>query len=314
MSKLIMFNNLTQRLSQSLRKIINKGRLTEENIKDTIREVRKALLEADVTLSVIKKFIDNVQNKSIGHKINKSLSPGQEFIKIVKNELIFAMGKKNNTLNLSVVPPAVILLIGLQGAGKTTSLAKIAKWIKDKNKKKILIVSTDIYRAAAIKQLQILSQKIEIDFFPSSKNQTPIAITEQAIQYAKLKLYDVLLIDTAGRLHNKLHLMEELKKIVRVIKKIDSSAPHEKMLIVDACNGQNIVQQTETFHQSLSLTGIVITKLDGTAKGGVIFSLADQFKIPIRYIGIGEKTQDLGVFNSKEFIKAIFEQKENTLK
>ncbi|QCI19952.1 MAG: signal recognition particle protein [Buchnera aphidicola (Brevicoryne brassicae)] len=285
-----MFNNLTQRLSQSLRKIINKGRLTEENIEDTIREVRKAFLEADVTLSVIKKFIENVKKKSIGHQINKSLTPGQEFIKIVKNELILAMGEKSNSLNLSITPPAVILIVGLQGVGKTTNLAKLARWIKNKHKKKILIVSTDIYRAAAIKQLQMLSQQIEVDFFSSNINQTPIEITEQAIKYATLKLYDVLLIDTAGRLHIDKKMMNEIHEIQAL------SKPIETLLVVDSMMGQDAINMARIFNEELSISGIVLSKTDGDSRNGIALSMRYVIGKPIKFIGTGEKINELDAF------------------
>ncbi|QCI21110.1 signal recognition particle protein [Buchnera aphidicola (Hyperomyzus lactucae)] len=294
-----MFNNLTQRLSQSLQKIISKGRLTEENIKKTIREVRKALLEADVTLSVIKKFIENVKNKSIGNEINKSLTPGQEFIKIVKNELIFTMGEKNNTLNLSIEPPAVILFIGLQGAGKTTSVAKLGKWIKDKHKKKILIVSTDIYRAAAIKQLQILSEQIEIDFFSSNKNQTPVEITAQAMKYAKLKLYDILLIDTAGRLHIDKKMMNEIQEIQ------DLSKPIETLLIVDSMMGQDAINMAKIFNNDLLISGIILTKTDGDSRNGIALSMRYITKKPIKFIGTGEKITELEAFHPERIADRI---------
>jgi len=285
-----MFNNLTQRLSNSFKKIINKGRLTEENIKDTIREVRKALLEADVTLSVIKQFIENVKNKSIGHQINKSLTPGQEFIKIVKHELIFAMGKKNNSLNLSIEPPAVILVVGLQGSGKTTSLAKLGKWIKDKHKKKILIVSTDIYRAAAIKQLKILSEEIKVDFFSSSTNQQTIEITQQAIKYAKLKLYDVLLIDTAGRLHVDKKMMNEIQNIQNL------SKPIETLLVVDSMMGQDAINMAKIFNNDLLISGIILTKTDSDSRSGIALSMRYITGKPIKFIGTGEKITALEAF------------------
>ncbi|AAM67932.1 signal recognition particle protein [Buchnera aphidicola] len=294
-----MFNNLTERLSQSLRKIINKGRLTEENIKDTIREVRKALLEADVTLSVIKKFIQNVSKKAIGHEINKSLTPGQEFIKIVKNELILSMGEKNHDLNLSIQPPAIILVVGLQGVGKTTTLVKLAKWIKEKYKKKILTVSTDIYRAAAIKQLQILSDQVKIDFYLSDTTQTPINITKEAIEHAKLKLYDLLLIDTAGRLHINTEMMNEINTIQNI------SKPIETLLIVDSMMGQDAINIAKKFSASLSISGIVITKTDSDARSGVALSIRHITGKPIKFIGTGEKLHQLEPFHPERIADRI---------
>lgn len=286
-----MFNNLTQRLSQSMQKIINKGRLTEENIKDTIREVRKSLLEADVAISVIKNFIENVKKKSIGSEINKSLTPGQEFIKIVKNELISIMGEKNNDLNLSTQPPAIVLIVGLQGVGKTTSTAKIGKWIKDKYKKKILITSTDVYRAAAIKQLQILSHKVEIDFFLPTGNQNPIEITSEAINHAKLKFYDVLLLDTAGRLHIDTTMMDEINQIK------DISQPIETLLVVDSMMGQDAIHMAKIFNNNLCISGIVLTKSDSDARSGIALSMLYITGKPIKFIGTGEKITELEVFH-----------------
>ncbi|AEO08179.1 signal recognition particle protein [Buchnera aphidicola] len=294
-----MFKNLRQRLANSFKKIINKGRLTEENIKDTIREVRKALLEADVTLSVIKQFIQNVKDQSIGNEINTSLTPGQEFIKIVRNQLIFIMGKKNNLLNLSTKPPAIILLIGLQGSGKTTSLAKLGKWIKEKYKKKILIVSTDIYRAAAIKQLQILSQQIEIDFFQSKTNQKPIEITKQAMQYARLKLYDVLLIDTAGRLHINKNMMNEIYEIKTL------SKPIETLLVVDSMMGQDAINMAKIFNNELLISGIILTKTDGDSRSGVALSMRYITGKPIKFIGTGEKITSLEEFHPEKMADRI---------
>lgn len=285
-----MFKNLTQRLTNSFKRIINKGRLTEENISETIREVRTALLEADVTLSVIKQFIINIKEKSIGHQINKSLTPGQEFIKIVRNELVWTMGKKNNSLNLSIEPPAIILFVGLQGAGKTTSLAKLAKWIKDKHKKKILIVSTDVYRPAAIKQLEILSDQIKVDFFSSNINQKPIEITEKVIKYAKLKLYDVVLIDTAGRLHINENMMNEIDAIKKI------SNPIETLLIVDSMMGQDAINMAKIFNSKLFISGIILTKTDSDSRSGVALSMRYITGKPIKFIGTGEKLTSLEVF------------------
>ncbi|QIQ41412.1 MAG: signal recognition particle protein [Buchnera aphidicola (Aphis urticata)] len=294
-----MFSSLTERLSKSFRNIINKGRLTEGNIKDTIREVRKAFLEADVTLSVIKTFIKNVTNKSIGQEINKSLTPGQEFIKIVRHELIVAMGEKNNDLNLSICPPAVILVVGLQGVGKTTTTAKIAKWIQNKHKKKILITSTDVYRAAAIKQLEILSSQININFYVPNIHEKPINITEEAIQYAKLKLYDILLIDTAGRLHIDETMMKEIQQIQNF------SQPIETLLIVDAMMGQDAINMAKNFSKYLSISGIILTKTDSDARSGIALSMRYITKKPIKFIGTGEKLTNLEIFDAERIADKI---------
>lgn len=294
-----MFSSLTERLSKSLRNIINKGRLTEDNIKDTIREVRKALLEADVTLSVIKTFIKNVTKKSIGYEINKSLTPGQEFIKIVRNELILAMGEKNNDLNLSARPPAIILIVGLQGAGKTTTVAKIAKWIQNKYKKKILITSTDIYRAAAIKQLEILSNQINTHFYSSNINQKPINIIEEAIKYAQLKLCDVLLIDTAGRLHVDEIMMNEIQQIQNF------SKPIETLLVVDSMMGQDAINMAKSFNQYLSISGIILSKTDSDSRSGIALSMRYITGKPIKFIGTGEKLTNLEIFHPERMADKI---------
>ncbi|QFQ32213.1 signal recognition particle protein [Buchnera aphidicola] len=294
-----MFSSLTERLSKSFRNIINRGRLTESNIKDTIREVRKALLEADVALSVIKTFINNVTKKSIGYEINKSLTPGQEFIKIVRNELILAMGEQNNDLNLSICPPAVILIVGLQGVGKTTTTAKIAKWIQDKYKKKILITSIDIYRAAAIKQLEILSNQINVSFYAPDTHQKPIHITEKAIKYAELKLYDILLIDTAGRMHIDEIMMNEIQEIQNF------SKPIETLLIVDSMMGQDAVNMAKNFSKYLSISGIILTKTDSDARSGIALSMRYITKKPIKFIGTGEKIENLEMFQPERIADKI---------
>ncbi|QCI18927.1 signal recognition particle protein [Buchnera aphidicola] len=294
-----MFSNLTERLSKSLRNIVNKGRLTKENIENTIREVRKALLEADVTLSVIKTFIKNVSQKSIGSEINKSLTPGQEFIKIVRNELIIAMGEQNNDLNLSIQPPAIILIVGLQGVGKTTTVAKIAKWIQNKYKKKILVTSTDVYRAAAIKQLEVLSNQININFYSSNINQKPIEITEKAIKHAKLKLYDILIIDTAGRLHINDTMMNEIKEIQIL------SKPIETLLVVDSMMGQDAINMAKVFNEYLSISGIILSKTDSDSRSGIALSMRYITGKPIKFIGTGEKLTNLEIFNPERMADTI---------
>ena len=228
-----MFENLSDRLSRSLRNISGRGRLTEENIKDTLREVRMALLEADVALPVVRDFINRVKESAVGHEVNKSLTPGQEFVKIVKNELTNAMGEVNTELNLAAQPPAVVLMAGLQGAGKTTSVGKLGKFLKEKHKKKVLVVSADVYRPAAIKQLETLAQQVSIDFFPSDVKEKPIEIVSRALQHAKQKFYDVLIVDTAGRLHVDEAMMDEIKQVHAAIN------PVETLFVVDAMTGQD---------------------------------------------------------------------------
>ncbi|MGP1959666.1 MAG: signal recognition particle protein [Arsenophonus sp. NC-TX2-MAG3] len=285
-----MFDNLTDRLSRTLRNISGRGRLTEDNIKETLREVRVALLEADVALLVVRDFIQSVKESAVGQNVNKSLTPGQEFIKIVQNELIKAMGKDNSVLNLSVQPPAVILMVGLQGVGKTTTVAKLGKLLKEKQNKKVLVVSADIYRPAAIKQLETLTQMIGIDFFPSTSSEKPVEIATNALQHAKLKFYDVLIIDTAGRMHVDAYMMGEIHAIDCAIN------PIETLFIVDAMIGQDAANAAKSFNETLPLTGVILTKIDGDARGGAALSIRHITGKPIKFLGIGEKIDGLEPF------------------
>ncbi len=285
-----MFDNLTERLTQTLKSISGSGRLTEENIKDTLREVRMALLEADVALPVVREFIARVKEKAIGLEVSKSLTPGQEFIKIVKAELEAVMGETNNTLDLAAKPPAVVLMAGLQGAGKTTSVGKLAKMLKDRQKKKVLVVSADVYRPAAIKQLEMLAQDVGVSFFPSSVDQSPLSIAQSALEHATLQFYDVLLVDTAGRLHVDDEMMDEIKTIHAAIK------PVETLFVVDAMTGQDAANTAKAFNEALALTGVILTKVDGDARGGAALSVRHITGKPIKFIGMGEKTDALEPF------------------
>lgn len=257
-----MFENLTERLSQTLRNVTGRGRLTEENIKDTLREVRMALLEADVALPVVKEFVARVKERAVGQEVSKSLSPGQAFIKIVQTELVSVMGEANESLNLATQPPAILLMAGLQGAGKTTSVAKLARFLKERHKKKVLVVSADVYRPAAIKQLERLAEEIGVSFFPSQSDQAPIAIAQAAIEHARKQFYDVLLIDTAGRLHVDGEMMDEIKALHQAVK------PIETLFVVDAMTGQDAANTARAFNEALPLTGVILTKTDGDARGG----------------------------------------------
>ncbi|QIQ20252.1 signal recognition particle protein [Zophobihabitans entericus] len=285
-----MFENLTERLSQTLRNISGRGRLTDDNIKDALRDVRMALLEADVALPVVRDFINQVRDKAVGQDVNKSLTPGQEFIKIVQNELTIAMGAVNSELNLATQPPAVMLMAGLQGAGKTTSVAKLAKFLKEKQKKKVLMVSADVYRPAAIKQLETLSKAINVDFFPSSNDQSPVDIANKALHHAKLNFYDVLIVDTAGRLHVDSDMMDEIKQLHQAIK------PIETLFVVDAMTGQDAANTAKAFNEALPLTGVILTKVDGDARGGAALSIRHITGKPIKFLGMGEKTDALEPF------------------
>ncbi|WP_343182904.1 signal recognition particle protein [Buchnera aphidicola (Neophyllaphis podocarpi)] len=293
-----MFGNLTKQLKKTIQKISNRGRLTEKHIKNTIREVRIALLEADVSLLVIKKFIDAIQKKVIGIKINKSLTPGQEFIKVVMRELIKIMEDDKQKLNLSVQPPAVILFLGIQGVGKTTSVVKLGNILKNKNKK-VIIASTDIYRPAAITQIEILSKKINIDCFKSDTNESPDKIAIKALEYAKIKFYDVLLIDTAGRMHIDKKMMNEIKNIYNAIN------PIETLFVIDAMTGQDSINIANNFNKKINITGIILTKTDGDARGGAALSVKYITKKPIKFISNGEKIHSIEKFNPKIIAKRI---------
>ena len=294
-----MFDNLTDRLSRTLRNISGRGRLTEDNIKDTLREVRMALLEADVALPVVRDFISRVKESAVGHEVNKSLTPGQEFVKIVRNELVAAMGEENQTLDLAAQPPAVVLMAGLQGAGKTTSVGKLGKFLREKHKKKVLVVSADVYRPAAIKQLETLAEQVGVDFFPSDVGQKPVDIVNAALKEAKLKFYDVLLVDTAGRLHVDEAMMDEIKHVHAAIN------PVETLFVVDAMTGQDAANTAKAFNEALPLTGVVLTKVDGDARGGAALSIRHITGKPIKFIGTGEKLDQLETFHPSRMASRI---------
>ncbi|TEW55637.1 signal recognition particle protein [Psychromonas sp. RZ22] len=285
-----MFENLTDRLSKSLKNISGKGRITEDNIKGTLREVRMALLEADVALPVVRDFIKAIKKRSIGQEVAKSLNPGQAFIKVVQNELELAMGEVNENLNLATQPPAVLLMAGLQGAGKTTSVAKLSLLLKNKEKKSVLVVSADIYRPAAIKQLETLAAEVDVEFFPSDISQNPIDIANAAIAHAKKKFIDVVIVDTAGRLHVDGEMMDEIKDLHQAIN------PVETLFVVDAMTGQDAANTAQAFNEALPLTGVILTKADGDARGGAALSIRHITGKPIKFIGMGEKIDALEPF------------------
>ena len=285
-----MFENLTERLSRTLKTVTGKAKLTEDNIKDTLREVRMALLEADVALPVVREFINRIRERAIGQEVQSSLSPGQAFVKIVQNELIEVMGSSNDELNLATQPPAVILMAGLQGAGKTTSVAKLGKWLKERQKKSVMVVSADVYRPAAIKQLETLSQETGLTFFPSSADQKPVDIVNGAIHEARIKHADVLIVDTAGRLHIDNDMMAEIQQLHSAIN------PIETLFVVDAMTGQDAANTAKAFGEALPLTGVILTKADGDARGGAALSVRKITGKPIKFIGMGEKTDALEPF------------------
>jgi len=294
-----MFENLSERLTKSLKNIRGKGRLTDDNIKDTLREVRMALLEADVALPVIKAFITKVKERAVGQDVSTSLSPGQAFVKIVQSELEIAMGEVNEALDLKAVPPAIVLMAGLQGAGKTTSVAKLAKFLTEREKKKVLVVSADVYRPAAIKQLETLATEVNVEFFPSDISQKPIDIANAAIAHAKLKFFDVVIVDTAGRLHVDESMMAEIQELHAAIN------PVETLFTVDAMTGQDAANTAKAFGDALPLTGIILTKTDGDARGGAALSIRHITGKPIKFMGVGEKTDALEAFHPDRIASRI---------
>ena len=294
-----MFQNLSDRLGQTLKNISGKGRITEDNIKETLREVRMALLEADVALPVIKDFVERIKERSVGIEVSKSLNPGQMLIKIVQGELETIMGSENEALNLAATPPAVIMLAGLQGAGKTTSVGKLSKYLKEREKKKVMVVSADVYRPAAIKQLQTLAEEVDVEFFPSSALQKPIDIVEGAIAQAKLKFIDVLIVDTAGRLAVDTEMMNEIKQLHVAVK------PVETLFVVDAMTGQDAANTAKAFNEALPLTGVILTKADGDARGGAALSVKHITGKPIKFLGMGEKLDALEPFHPQRIASRI---------
>lgn len=285
-----MFNHLSSRLNKVIKSLTGQGRLTEANINDTLRDIRIALLEADVALPVAVEFIKQVQEKAIGKEVMESLTPGQVLIKIVHDELVKVMGDVNETLELKTQPPAVILMAGLQGSGKTTTVAKLANWMKKTQKKSVLVASADIYRPAAIDQLATLAKGIEVEFYPSDPSQDPITIAQGAIAYAKNKVLDVVILDTAGRLHIDDEMMAEIKRLHATIN------PCETLFVVDSMTGQDAANTAKAFNDALPLTGVILTKTDGDARGGAALSIRYITGKPIKFMGIGEKVDALEPF------------------
>jgi signal recognition particle subunit SRP54 len=294
-----MFQSLSDRLSNSLRTITGKATLTEDNIQDTLREVRMALLEADVALPVVKGFVDSVKQRALGQEVMKSLSPGQAFLKIVQAELETVMGTANEGLNLATQPPAIILMAGLQGAGKTTSVAKLAKLLKERDKKKVTVVSADVYRPAAIKQLETLAAEVGADFFPSDVSQKPVEIARAALDHAKVKFSDVLIVDTAGRLAVDQEMMAEIAEIHKAVN------PIETLFVVDAMTGQDAANTAKAFGETLPLTGVILTKVDADTRGGAALSVRSVTGKPIKFLGVGEKTAALDPFHPDRLASRI---------
>ena len=294
-----MFENLTGRLSEAARNISGKGRLTEANIKDTLRQVRLALLEADVALPVVKTFIERIRERAVGEEVAKSLTPGQALVKIIHAELVTILGADHAPLNLRAQPPVVILLAGLQGAGKTTSAAKLAKRLIDKDKKRVMLVSVDVHRPAAILQLKTLAEEIGALHSESDASEKPVAIVERAKDEARRSHADVLIVDTAGRLHIDEGMMAEVAAVHK------AAEPHETLFIVDSMAGQDAVNAATAFSEALPLSGVILTKADGDAKGGVALSVREVTGQPIRFLGVGEKVDGLEAFHPDRMASRI---------
>jgi len=296
-----MFESLTQRLSGTIDRLRGRGRLTEENIREATREVRIALLEADVALPVVQALIERIKVRAVGQEVLKSLSPGQALIKVVRDELTAVMGSTASDLNLNVPAPAVILMAGLQGAGKTTTVAKLAKHLKEKRKKKVMVVSADVYRPAAIEQLKTLAQQVDVLFFPSDASQKPEAIVKAAIEDARKSYVDVLIVDTAGRTSIDEAMMAEIKALHAAV------SPVETLFVVDSMTGQDAAVTAKHFGEALPLTGVVLTKTDGDARGGAALSVRYITQRPIKFIGVGEKPDGLDVFHPDRIASRILD-------
>jgi len=294
-----MFDNLTDRLTGTLQNLRGQGRISEDNIKEALRDVRMALLEADVALPVVREFIGRVKEKAMGEEVIKSISAGQAFVKIVNDELVHVMGEANEELDLSTQPPAIILMAGLQGAGKTTSVGKLAKFLKENKKKSVMVVSADVYRPAAIDQLETLAKDVGVEFFPSDRTQDPVKIAKNAAKAAKKQFIDVLLIDTAGRLHIDDEMMKEITNVHSAIE------PVETLFVVDSMTGQDAANTAKAFNEALPLTGVILTKTDGDARGGAALSVRHITGKPIKFMGVGEKLDAIQPFHPERVASRI---------
>ncbi|MGE0371492.1 MAG: signal recognition particle protein [Gammaproteobacteria bacterium] len=294
-----MFENLTERLGQALKDLRGQGRLTDDNIKDALREVRMALLEADVALPVVRDFIERVRQRAVGQEVLQSMTPGQALIRVVRDELVAVMGEHSSGLDLNVAPPAVILLAGLQGSGKTTTAAKLARWIREHEKRKVLVVSVDVYRPAAIEQLETLAAEVGVAFFPCRTDQDPVAAAVAAVDHARKQFIDVVIVDTAGRMHIDAAMMDEARRLHAALR------PVETLFVVDSMTGQDAANTAKAFHDALALTGVILTKTDGDARGGAALSLRHITGKPIKFLGVGEKTAALEVFHPERVASRI---------
>ncbi len=294
-----MFENLTDRLSRTLQNLRGQGRLSEDNIRESLREVRIALLEADVALPVVKDFIEAVRVKAMGQEVISSISPGQALIKVVNDELVSIMGEAHDGLDLQRKPPVIVLMAGLQGAGKTTTVAKLARRLREVEKKSVMVASADVYRPAAIEQLNTLATEVGASFYPSDNKQKPVAIARDAVSAALRASADVLIIDTAGRLAIDQQMMDEIRAIH------DAVNPAETLFVVDSMTGQDAAATAKAFNEALPLSGVVLTKTDGDARGGAALSVRHVTGKPIKFIGSGEKTDALEAFHPDRIASRI---------
>ena len=294
-----MFENLSARLAGVVKTLSGNSRLSESNVKDALREIRIALLEADVALPVVKQFIEEVREEALGEKVVASLTPGQALVGVVNDKLTKLMGEFNDQLNLNALPPAIILMAGLQGAGKTTTVGKLAKRLKEQDKKKVLVVSVDIYRPAAMEQLRTLARNLEVECFPSTEDQQPQAIALAALDYARKHYFEVLIVDTAGRLSIDEFMMNEIKQLHQLLN------PVETLFVVDAMLGQDAVNTAKVFNDALAITGIILTKMDGDSRGGAALSIRQVTGKPIKFIGVSEKSTGLEPFYPERMASRI---------
>ncbi len=294
-----MFDQLTDRLENTFKKLRGMGKLSEENIKEASREIKLSLLEADVNYKVVRDFIKRVSERAVGEEVMKSITPGQQFVKIFHDELVAALGKGDHSLNFSVRPPAVILMAGLQGSGKTTSAAKLAVYIKNKLRKSVFLVPADVYRPAAIDQLKKLASSISVDVFESNTSMDPVDIALKAVAHAKNMAYDVVIVDTAGRMQVDEVLMDEITNIKKAVN------PSDILFVADAMTGQDAVNVAEEFHKRLTITGVVLTKMDGDARGGAALSINAVTGAPVKFVGVGEKTDALELFHPDRIASRI---------
>jgi signal recognition particle subunit SRP54 len=294
-----MFENLTERLTRAFKALSGQSRFTEENTQQAMREVRLSLLEADVALPVIKEFIDHVKEKALGQEVNANLKPDQALIKIVHEELVHLLGDQRAELDFKTQPPAVFLMAGLQGSGKTTSSAKLARYLKETEHKKVMLVSVDVYRPAAIEQLRLLAQQLDVEFFPANAGEQPIDIAKRALDTAKKQYMDVVIFDTAGRLHIDSEMMNEIKALHQALN------PIETLFVVDSMTGQDAANTAKAFHEALPLTGVILTKTDGDARGGAALSVKYITGQPIKFLGSGEKIDALEPFHPDRIASRI---------